>query len=148
MSTDLSTDASTIFASRPAPRVSPRDVPFWEGTARGELHVQHCTSCDERYFPSQERCPSCQSTDVEWIAVQTTGTLYTFTVIHGPGTEGRPRGFEDAYPYAVGVVEIDGGNGARIPGNIIVDRPVIGMRLRAEFQPGEQGLPVFVPAGD
>jgi uncharacterized OB-fold protein len=146
MSTDLSTDAATIFAARPAPRIAPRDAEFWEGCARGELHVQHCASCDETWFPSQERCPSCQSLDTEWMPVATTGSLYTFTVIHGPGTEGRPPGFEDAYPYAVGVVEIDGGRGARLPGNIVADSIAIGMPLRAEFQDGERALPVFVPA--
>jgi uncharacterized protein len=149
MTTDLHTDAATIFESRPAPRVSARDVPFWDGCARGELHVQHCVACDETWFPSQERCPNCQSTDVEWMPVETTGTLYTFTVIHGPGTEGRPPGFEKAYPYAVGVVEIDGGRGARVPGNL-VDLPpegiAIGMRVQARFEDGVRALPVFVPA--
>ena len=149
MSTETFATADQVTASRPAPRVSPRDVQFWDGCARGELHVQHCPRCDETWFPSQERCPSCQSYDAEWMPVGTSGTLYTFTVIHGPGTEGRPPGFEDAYPYAVGVVEIDGGRGARIPGNIVDVSPAkirIGMRVDAQFVPGERALPMFVPA--
>ncbi len=150
MSTETRTQAEQIAASRPAPRVAPRDVAFWDGCARGELHVQHCRDCDETWFPSQERCPNCQSTDSEWMPVGTSGTLYTYTVIHGPGTEGRPPGFEEAYPYAVGVVEIDGGRGARIAGNVVglpLEEIQIGMRVDARFVPEERALPLFVPAG-
>jgi len=150
MSTDTDTQVEQIVASRPAPRVAPRDAPFWDGCARGELHVQHCPACDETWFPSQERCPHCQSYDTGWLPVGTSGRLYTYTVIHGPGTEGRPPGFEDAYPYAVGVVEVDGGRGARIAGNVVgvpTDRIQIGMRVEARFVEGERALPLFVPAG-
>jgi len=149
MSTETSTPAAQIAASRPAPRIAPRDVPFWDGCARGELHVQHCTDCDETWFPSQERCPNCTSEATEWMPVDTVGTLYTYTVIHGPGTEGRRPGFETSYPYAVGVVEIDGGRGARIGGNIVGvphDQIQIGMRVRADFVPAERALPLFVAA--
>jgi uncharacterized OB-fold protein len=151
MTTDISTQADQIAASRPAPRIAARDLPFWEGCARGELHVQHCGDCDETWFPSQERCPSCQSYASEWMPVATTGTLYTYTIIHGPGTEGRPPGFESVYPYAVGVVEIDGGRGARIGGNIVgieLDQIEIGMRVQAQFVPDERALPLFVPADE
>lgn len=151
MTIDTVSTAEIISASRPAPRVAPRDADFWEGCARGVLHVQHCRSCDEAWFPSQERCPACQSDETEWMPVENEGTLYTFTIIHGPGTEGRPPGFENAYPYAVGVVAIDGGRGARVAGNVVGVAPSeirIGMRVRAEFVPGERALPMFVPAGD
>lgn len=149
MSIDVQTQAEQIIASRPAPRMSPRDMPFWEGCARGQLHVQHCRDCDETWFPSQERCPNCQSYDTVWMQVGTTGTLYTYSVVHAPGTEGRPPGFEHIYPYAIGVVEIDGGRGARIAGNVVglpTGQIGIGMRVEARFVPGERALPVFAPA--
>jgi uncharacterized OB-fold protein len=69
-------------------------------------------------------------------------------VIHSAGTEGRPPGFDAPYPYTVGVVEIDGGEGARIAGNVVgipTEDVEIGMRVRAVFAPGETALPDFVP---
>jgi uncharacterized OB-fold protein len=147
MTAQSETTAAKIIAGRLAPRGAARDLAFWEGCERGELHVQRCEACGETWFPSQDRCPVCQSEAIEWMPVENAGTLYTFTIIHGPGTEGRPGGLEAAYPYAVGVVEIDGGSGARIAGNIIVEpmsEIAIGMRLRAEFVDGERALPLFV----
>jgi uncharacterized OB-fold protein len=139
-------ETSTARAARPAPRIAPRDRSFWEGCSRGELHVIRCDDCGETWYPSQDRCPSCRSWAWSWVPVQTTGTLYTYTVIHGPGTEGRPPGFDAPYPYVVGVVEIDGGEGARIAGNVVGVAPgdvEIGMRVRAVFTPGEAALPDF-----
>jgi uncharacterized OB-fold protein len=140
-------DTATVAVTRPAARIAPRDIPFWDGCARGELHVQLCAGCGLHFFPSQDRCPACQSTTLSWTPVGLTGALYTYTVIHQAGTEGRPRGFETGYPYAVGVVEIDGAQGARIAGNLVgmpLDDIAIGMRLRAVFEPGEARLPDFV----
>lgn len=48
----------------------------------------------------------------------------------------------------VGVVEIDGGEGARIAGNITAIEPGdvrIGMRVNAVFSPGVAALPDFAP---
>lgn len=106
-----------------------------------------CDDCGETWFPSQERCPACRSRSWRWVPVENTGTLYTYTVIHGPGNEGRPPGFEAPYPYVVGVVEIDGGGGARIAGNLVdvpIDAIEVGMRVRAVFAEGEAALPDFV----
>jgi uncharacterized OB-fold protein len=79
--------------------------------------------------------------------VGTAGVLYTFTVIHSAGTEGRPPGFDAPYPYVVAVVEIDGGTGARVAGNLVgvpIDEIRIGMRVRAVFADGEAALPDFL----
>jgi uncharacterized OB-fold protein len=53
---------------------------------------------------------------------------------------------EDAYPYAFGVIEVDGGDGARVCGNLIgmpLEDLKIGQRMRAVFEPGERMLPSF-----
>jgi uncharacterized OB-fold protein len=139
---------ATDRPARPAPRIQPRDRPFWDGCARGELHVIRCDACGQTWFPSQHRCPNCGATTWQWVPVKTTGILYTFTVVHQAGTEGRPPGFEAPYPYVVGVIEIDGGEGARIAGNIVglePDRVRIGMRVRAVFSSAAAELPDFVP---
>lgn len=141
-------DQETLRAARPSPRAAnERDREFWEGCARGELHVQLCGECGLKSFPAQERCPRCQARAGTWTPVENTGTLYSFVVIHGPGTEGRPPGFEDAYPYAVALVEIDGGEGSRIAGNLVgvsEEEIEIGMRVEAVFGEGP-ALPEFVP---
>ncbi len=131
---------------KPAPRMSERDMPFWDGVRAGKLRVQECADCGRQWFPSQDRCPSCRSRAIGWVDTATTGTVYTFTVIHGPGFEGRPGGFEQDYPYAVGVIELDGTDGIRMPGAITgvpTDAVCVGMRVEAVFDAAETRLPEF-----
>lgn len=142
-------DHETLKAARPAPRMATeRDREFWEGCARGQLYVRLCEGCGLKSFPAQERCPRCQSRAASWTPVASTGSLYSYVVVHGPGTEGRPPSFEGAYPYTVALVEIDDGEGARIAGNLIgvsEEEIEIGMRVEAVFGDGP-ALPDFVAA--
>ncbi len=141
--------SDALAAARPAPRrQTERDVPFWEACGRGELSILRCAECGARFFPSRERCPACGAANMAWVPVDPCGILYSFVVVHGPGTEGRPAAFEAAYPYVVGLIEVDGGGGARIAGNVVglpVEEVEIGMRLRARFL-GEEALPEWIPA--
>jgi uncharacterized OB-fold protein len=53
---------------------------------------------------------------------------------------------KDAYPYAFGVIAIDGGDGARVCGNLVgtaIEELRIGQRMRAVFTLGERALPSF-----
>ena len=63
-----------------------------------------CTSCEALSFPRRGWCPECQSTAIDDIALSTTGSVYTFTIVHM-----TPPGYLGEAPYAYGVVELPEG---------------------------------------
>ena len=86
------------------PRVSAFTRPFWEGLAEGRLRSTRCTRCALTSFPPRNLCRGCWSREVAWVDLPATGRLYSFTRVHVvPGAFGA-----DA-PYAIGIVDLDGG---------------------------------------
>ena len=58
------------------------------------------------------------------------GTLLTYTVIRV-----APRGFEKLSPYALGIIELDGGGRITTQiADVAIDKIQIGMRVRVEFR--------------
>ena len=118
----------------PVPDLSdPNFAPFWEGTHKHELKIQKCGGCETHRWPPRITCRNCRSTEVEWVAVDPRGTLYTFTTV------GRPtaKGFSST-PYTVGFIALDSVVNVRIIGNVVdVDSAAvkIGMSLSARFVP-------------
>jgi uncharacterized OB-fold protein len=86
------------------PRVTEFTEPFWRGLGDGVLRTTRCTACAETSFPPKPICPSCWTGTIEWIEVEPTGKLYSWTRIHA-----GPAAFADELPYAVGVVDLDCG---------------------------------------
>lgn len=134
-------------SSKPVPKPTPETQPFWDGTAAGELRIQHCRACRRHYFYPRHRCPHCGSGDVEWVTASGRATLYSYVINHRPG-----RGFEDDGPYAIAIVELEEGVrmmtnivGTEItPENLLLDIP-----LHATFEDrGDVRVPLFAPAED
>jgi len=128
------------------PPFAERDQPFWEGCRAGELTVACCPRCDAHWFPSQDRCPACGSSEVGWTGVDPEGVVYTFAVVRGPRSDGIGAPPAVEYPYVLAVVEV--GGGARIAAPMVdvdADAVWIGMPVRARFTPGVAELPVFHP---
>ena len=99
-----------------------------------------CRKCGKIFFPPRLICSKCGSEESEKITMKRTGKLITYTVIHVP-----PSQFKDEAPYAMGIVELDGGG--RINTQIVdvdFDKLSIGMELRMEFRriqaEGESGV--------
>jgi uncharacterized protein len=131
--------------TKPSPKASPETQPFWDATARGELHLQRCRACDAHYFPPRPFCPTCHSDEVAWERVSGRGRLHTYMVNHRPAP-----GFEDEAPYPIAIVELD--EGPRMMANI-VDGPAdphtleLDMELTVTFEDqGGMQVPKFRPA--
>ncbi len=116
----------------PMPDLSdPNFAPFWEGTHNHQLKIQKCGACETHRWPPRINCRTCRSSDVEWVAVEPRGTLFTYTIV------GRPtaRGFSST-PYTVGFVALDAVPNVRIIGNVVDVDPsavAIGMSLTGRF---------------
>jgi len=89
----------------PLPAITDDTAPFFEGTARGELRLQRCTDCRTwRHYP-RPACPACLSRRFAWEPATGHGTVYTWTIAHGPTLPA----FADTLPYNVVDVLLDEG---------------------------------------
>lgn len=128
-----------------SPRPTPETQPFWDATARGELHLQRCRPCDAHYFPPRPFCPTCHGDDVVWERLSGRGRLHTYLINHRPAP-----GFEDEAPYAIAVVELD--EGPRMMANIVgvestPEHLELDMELTVTFEERDgMHIPQFRPA--
>jgi len=115
------------------PHPSVEDREFWEGARRGELRIQHCTSCGKYQHYARMLCSHCGATTLEWVTASGHGTVYSYTVIRQNGVPP----FNERVPFVVATVDLDE-EGARIiaamPG-VEPDAARVGMRVEAKFRP-------------
>jgi uncharacterized OB-fold protein len=85
---------------------------FWDALDEGVLLVSVCGACANRWLPPLATCPRCASRDVTSEPSPSTGSLYSWTVIH---LAADPAYAADT-PYVVGLVQLD--DGTRLYGRI------------------------------
>lgn len=93
----------------------PDGQPFWEGTAKGELRVQHCADCSRPRIPPRPMCPWCNSLRIEWKAMSGRGTIWSFIVPHPP----LLPAYAELAPYNVIVVSLAEDPALRLIGNLV-----------------------------
>jgi len=106
---------------------------------RYRLEAGKCKACGEVYYPPRLVC-SCGGREFESVTLSDTGEVVTYTVIRV-----APGGFTEEVPYALGIVEVEGG--VRLMAQL-VDVPLeeikTGMPVRLEFrkiyEEGEAGI--------
>ena len=114
---------------------------YWrEIPQRYRLEAGKCNKCGQLSFPPRLICPACGSREFEMERLPDTGIVLTYTVIRV-----APTPFVDEAPYAVGIVELDGGT--RITAQITdcsLDSIRIGQKVKVEFRrirdEGEAGI--------
>jgi uncharacterized OB-fold protein len=114
---------------------------YWrEIPQRYRLEAVKCRGCGKVWFPPRLVCAECGKKAFEQVKLAGEGKVETFTVIRV-----APCDFTDQAPYAVGVVELDGG--VPIQCQIVDCAPEdlkIGMPVKIEFrkvkQEGEAGI--------
>jgi uncharacterized OB-fold protein len=104
---------------------------YWrEIPQRYRLEAARCTQCGQSTFPPRLVCPDCGSKDFETVKLSDRGTILTYTIIRV-----APSQFVDEAPYAVGVVELEGGTRmtAQIA-DVPLDQIAIGQKVKVEFR--------------
>ncbi|MFH0779129.1 MAG: Zn-ribbon domain-containing OB-fold protein [Candidatus Eisenbacteria bacterium] len=104
---------------------------YWrEIPQRYRLEAGKCKSCGRTCFPPRLICPKCGSREFEKVNLSDKGVVKTFTVIRV-----APSQFADDAPYAIGIVELEGG--VKITAQI-VDCPLeeikMGQKVKVEFR--------------
>ncbi len=98
---------------RPLPIPDDDTRRFWEGCREHKLLFQKCHACSFVRWPPSIACPSCYSSETEWINASGKGKIYTFAVYH----RAFDPAFRDRLPYIAAIVELD--EGPRLATNII-----------------------------
>lgn len=73
---------------------------FMDYLEDGKVMASGCGKCGQTFFPPRADCPGCLSDSLDWVEVDSKGTLETFSEM-----KFGPVGFEDDLPYTIAVVD-------------------------------------------
>jgi uncharacterized OB-fold protein len=96
--------ASTEY-TKPLPRITRLNRPFFAGARQGELRLQRCDACGQYWFPPSTNCPRCLSTAHTWTPVSGRGRVWSWIVMH----QRYFTSFESDLPYNVAFIQLDEG---------------------------------------
>jgi uncharacterized protein len=106
-------------AGRPVPVPDAISAPYWSAARQHRLALQVCSGCGKFQHPPAPVCRRCGARELTYSEVATRGRVYSFTVSHHNFTAETGR----ELPFAIGIVEVDGADGARILANF-TDTPL------------------------
>jgi uncharacterized OB-fold protein len=135
----------TTEYKKPLPYIHSETKAYWEGAKAHELLIRKCRTCGRHHFYPRDLCPSCFSSDVEWIKGSGRGTIYSFTICHRPAPS-----FEKEAPYNIVLVELE--EGVRMMSTVVEcsnDDLEMGMAVEVVYDDvtPEVTLPKFRPVG-
>ena len=102
---------------------------FYKFVGQDKLMTAKCTMCKTLLFPPKPMCTNCFSSNLEWVELEKTGKLVTYTVIHI-----APKQFESIAPYAMGILKLE--DGPKLLGmirGIDPQKVKVGMELVVDF---------------
>ncbi|WP_151448722.1 Zn-ribbon domain-containing OB-fold protein [Lacisediminimonas profundi] len=104
-----------MSALLPAPVTNPDSQQYWQGAQDERLLIRKCKFCGVLHFMPRYLCPSCWSTDLEWIQASGRGTVHSYSVIR----RASDPEFSDRVPYVVALIDLE--EGPRMMANILGD---------------------------
>jgi uncharacterized OB-fold protein len=114
---------------------------YWrEIPQRYRYEASKCKGCGAVWFPPRLICSACGKKEFEDVVLPGTGKVKTFTVIRV-----APSEFSDEAPYAIGIVDLDGGPAIQCQiADCAPEDLKTGMAVKIEFrkvkQEGEAGI--------
>ncbi|HUF53783.1 MAG TPA: Zn-ribbon domain-containing OB-fold protein [Dehalococcoidia bacterium] len=130
---------------KPLPVVEAETAPYWTAARDKKLLLQKCRDCDEYQYHYRGFCSNCWVGTIEDVESNGEGTVWSFTVIR----RNRTPGFAEEVPYAVAMVELEGG--IKFITNVINCNPDdvhIGMPVKLTWVAAADdiNIPMFEPA--
>ena len=130
--------------TKPQPRITPDNKPFWDALRERRLVLPYCSVCGRPHLPPGPVCPFCFADQLHWREASGHGTLASWTVVH---KEWFPA-FAPDVPYNVVQVELE--EGPRLTANIVGlsnERLAVGLPVMIAFDAvsAEITLPRFRP---
>jgi uncharacterized protein len=123
---------------------SPIPDQFWSYIAADEFRLPKCQGCGEwRWYPLP-LCDRCGTQGFDWVLAPMTGIVFSYSIVHH---NFLPPTASVSFPFAVGLIELDGAPQIRFVTNILVPggaAPRIGDRGRLVMTPvADRTVPVF-----
>ncbi|MEW6275451.1 MAG: Zn-ribbon domain-containing OB-fold protein [Bacillota bacterium] len=108
---------------------------FREIRENKRLYGARCPKCGKVFCPPRAGCPHCYQ-DTEWIPLEGTGTLMTYTIVYFSNSA-----FVRKVPFVCGYIKLDGTNFLMIQNVYMedVNKARVGMRVKVHFQEERDG---------
>jgi len=71
---------------------------FWDGIKEGKVYTTRCKKCQKLFFPPVADCPTCLSSDMEWVELSREAEVETFTHISI-----KPASFQAYENYTIAI---------------------------------------------
>ncbi len=109
---------------------------FLAGLRDGELWGRRCAGCGRTMVPPRMYCEQCFRPTDEWVRLQDTGRVVTYSVSYVHADASRREGEEQ---IRVAVIEIDGASPMmgllHLLGEVSLDQLAVGLRVEAVWKP-------------
>ena len=117
---------------------------FFDGTARGQVLLRHCTDGGELAEPDAAVCPNCESQQLGWQPAAGGAAVVSWAVVHHRSSDGQAR-----QPSVVVIAQFD--EGPFWWAEVLDAEPArmaAGQRLRLIFEqvPDHETVPAFLLA--
>ncbi|HLB13888.1 MAG TPA: OB-fold domain-containing protein [Burkholderiales bacterium] len=131
--------------TKPLPRITPDNQPFWDALRERKLVLPYCAACGKPHLPPGPVCPFCFTDRLEWRPASGRGTVSTWTVVY----KAWFPAFAADIPYNVVQVELE--EGPRLTAKLVGlpnDRLKVGLPVMIDFDEAREGIPLprFRPA--
>ena len=129
------------------PMADARTQPFWDAAKREQLVGPSCSHCGTFRMPPTRFCPKCLGTELKYVPLPGTGTVFTFIIVRHPLS---PKA-SDFVPFMPAAIDADGAPGMRFISNVVECEPeevTIGMRVKVAWNHVSDTftVPFWVPA--
>jgi len=71
---------------------------FWNEIKEGKIYTTKCKKCGRLFFPPVADCPTCLSSDIEWVELSNEAEIETFTHVSV-----LPATFQKYEPYTIAI---------------------------------------------
>jgi uncharacterized OB-fold protein len=106
------------------------DDEYWRGLEDGVFKLSRCAACKTWIWPAHHRCGTCGSWELEWVALEPVGKVFTYTRTRYAFDRVIERA-EDV-PYVTVVAEIPAADNVRVMGLLAGDET--GLAIGAEVR--------------
>ncbi len=96
-----------------------------------------CPECRRIYVPPYQNCPNCFSKMSEWVDLEGTGTLVTYTIVRYSVPAIQPL----EVPFGLGIIKLEGADTGftHVIGEVDLEKLRIGMKLKPVFREARKG---------
>ena len=117
-------------------------LPMLAFLEKGQIPATKCRKCKTLSFPPRADCLNCRSNQVDWVPLDGSAKLVTFTQVHF-----APPSFQQDTPYMLGVAELDNGLRVFAPISSEVEKDTLKPGLKLVLKPVQAGGGLYYQLG-